>query len=834
MGINHSNMLSLLVISSIACAISLLITPMVKNLAIKYRIGDYPGKRKVHAGFIPRLGGTGIIAGFAISLVIAYLFAVVPPSSISISLPLVVLAALLIILLGVYDDIYGVGSLGKLIVQFAASGLVVYAELRLDYLSLPFIGSLSLGMLAVPLTFLWLIGVTNAINLLDGLDGLAAGVAAIVSASFFAIAVVNNDPLVMLTTASLFFACIGFLRYNFHPASIFMGDTGSLFLGFILACISLRVLQYPSEEIRQASLLVVVVTLAVPIVDTSVAFFRRLRKGMHPLKPDKEHIHHRLMDLGLTHRQTVVAIYAISVFNGVVAFLLARLENFYSAILLIVVFSSIFFGIRRLGYVEEMRLRRHEERPPIQPLSVARLIDKGVLAFGDAIAMLGAFAFAYWVRFHSGFVPVTTYVPFESYLIHPVVLLLGLYWLVIFLLAGLYEVPWDTSRVDYGLLILKSVAIGTILLFLITMDFSKVTAGGRLTTLLYGAAVAFFVAFARMTIIGIERRHEILGFRKRATLLVGTSATAAEIAKEIAQRPELRYNIVAVVDRNPTASTFESFPLAGDYEAIPQLVKQHNIEEVLVATGYDSKEEILNIIARCNGMVPSVKLAPESSFLLSGFRTEEVIGHPLIRLYPTNLNPWQRVAKRCIDLVVALLILIPFLPLWMLLGLLIKLDSPGPVFFTQERVGKKGRVFTLYKFRSMIHEAEKETGPVWATLGDRRVTRIGKFLRRLRLDEIPQLLNVLKGEMSLVGPRPERPFFVEQLDKEVDFYSRRLLIRPGITGWAQVKHRYDRSLDDVKQKIKYDLYYLENMSLRLDFKIIVRTVMVALSGKGTH
>ncbi|MDL1892908.1 sugar transferase, partial [Sphingobacteriales bacterium CHB3] len=294
------------------------------------------------------------------------------------------------------------------------------------------------------------------------------------------------------------------------------------------------------------------------------------------------------------------------------------------------------------------------------------------------------------------------------------------------------------------------------------------------------------------------------------------------------------YKLIGVVDKEPKQEKFKQYPVLGDPDAIPELVKKYNIEEVLIATGYDSREEILNIIARCNGMVPVVKLAPESMQVLSGFKTEEVIGHPLIRLYPTNLNTWQRIAKRWIDFIVAISVLVPFLPLWILIGIAIKLDSRGPIFFTQERVGKQGRLFNLYKFRSMIHDAERDTGPVWAAADDKRVTRVGRILRKLRLDEIPQFINVLKGEMSLVGPRPERPFFVEQLKAEVSFYTRRLLVRPGITGWAQVKHRYDASLDDVKQKIKYDLYYLENMSLTLDLKIILRTIIVALSGRGTH
>jgi lipopolysaccharide/colanic/teichoic acid biosynthesis glycosyltransferase len=163
--------------------------------------------------------------------------------------------------------------------------------------------------------------------------------------------------------------------------------------------------------------------------------------------------------------------------------------------------------------------------------------------------------------------------------------------------------------------------------------------------------------------------------------------------------------------------------------------------------------------------------------------------------------------------------------------LLIKLTSKGPVFYTQERVGRNGRLFNMYKFRSMTKDAE-EYGPEWAGEVDPRITRIGKIIRKLYLDEIPQMFNVLKNEMSIVGPRPERPHFVEMLKNEIPYYYKRLSVKPGITGWAQIKHKYDSSLDDVREKLKYDFFYIENMSLKLDFKIMVNTFLVVLFMKG--
>ena len=188
--------------------------------------------------------------------------------------------------------------------------------------------------------------------------------------------------------------------------------------------------------------------------------------------------------------------------------------------------------------------------------------------------------------------------------------------------------------------------------------------------------------------------------------------------------------------------------------------------------------------------------------------------------------------KRFMDLVLSVLFFVTGLPFYIIFGLLIKLDSKGPVLFKQIRAGLQNSSFLLYKFRSMGFHAEADTGPIWTVQNDPRITKVGRFLRRFRFDEFPQLFNVLKGEMSLVGPRPERPFFVEKLKQEYPFYLRRLKVRPGITGWAQIKHPYDEHLEDVREKLRYDFYYIENVGLWLDLKIIIRTVRVMLSGKG--
>ena len=269
----------------------------------------------------------------------------------------------------------------------------------------------------------------------------------------------------------------------------------------------------------------------------------------------------------------------------------------------------------------------------------------------------------------------------------------------------------------------------------------------------------------------------------------------------------------------------------GNETEISKIMKTEKITDVIIALDMPKPERIMNSIIEINGAPVSTKILPDMYEVVTGLaRTTQLVGVPLIDININIDTFYTRVLKRTLDITIAFIGILVCTPIWLLIGLFIKLDSKGPIFYFQSKLGKKEKYFNIIKFRSMIYNAESDTGPIWSNSKDIRITRVGKILRRLHIDETPQLLNILRGDMSVVGPRPERPFFVKKLKETYPFYGRRLKIRPGVTGWAQINQPFDTTIKDVHQKLKYDFYYIENLNLRLDFNIIFRTIWVVLRG----
>lgn len=324
---------------------------------------------------------------------------------------------------------------------------------------------------------------------------------------------------------------------------------------------------------------------------------------------------------------------------------------------------------------------------------------------------------------------------------------------------------------------------------------------------------------------------------KERVLILGSGQYAIECAREILRQEELGMEVVGFAGENPSMIGTKLFnpQIIGTVAELEELVDKNNISRIVVAledrrnklplkTLLDMKfkgiaiDDALSLLEKLTGKIYIDRLQPGWLIFAEGFRKSKFL-------------TWQ---KRLFDILFSLIGLIVTFPIALVVALLIKLDSKGPVLFKQERVGEKGKVFKIIKFRSMRADAEERIGPTWAKEKDDRVTRVGKYLRLFRLDEIPQFINVLRGDMSLVGPRPERPFFVADLSKEIPYYAQRHSVRPGITGWAQVKYQYGSSAEDAMEKLRYDLFYIKNMSPLFDLLIILLSLKVVLSGKGAR
>jgi sugar transferase (PEP-CTERM system associated) len=319
---------------------------------------------------------------------------------------------------------------------------------------------------------------------------------------------------------------------------------------------------------------------------------------------------------------------------------------------------------------------------------------------------------------------------------------------------------------------------------------------------------------------------------KERVLIVGTGHTARMLARQIGRQQNFAYRLVGFVDEGEDTTGVRQQDVLGHAPDIWRLVRERHVNRIVVGLsdrrGHLPIEQLLRAklsgvrvedatttYERLTGKILIDDLKPSWIIFSDGFRASRI----------------TRFVKRMLDLALAIIGLILAAPIMIVTALAIRFDSPGPVLYSQQRVGENGRVFTLHKFRSMRADAEGKT-PIWARDQDDRVTRVGRFIRLTRLDELPQLWNVMRGDMSFVGPRPERPFFVEQLSREIPYYQQRLSVKPGLTGWAQVKYRYGSSVEDAMEKLRYDLYYIKHMSIVFDLTIVLDTVKVILLRKG--
>jgi exopolysaccharide biosynthesis polyprenyl glycosylphosphotransferase len=460
----------------------------------------------------------------------------------------------------------------------------------------------------------------------------------------------------------------------------------------------------------------------------------------------------------------------------------------------------------------------------------------GVYLIIDALASNLAMLCAWFLRFQFAIIPVTKGTQqFENYVaLLPIVT-------VVFPLAfaaqGLYRVRTTRGRTEEWLSVAMSSVLGTVVLSGVLLWVRP--AGGsdlfysRATLLLFMLCAIVFVIIGRVFVrLAVERRHR-LGKDLDRVLIAGNGDLARAVVERMrAHRDQLGFRIVGYL-RNGDPAEVGELPCLGSIDDAERVIEQQRIDHVFVALPHASSQAMMALLDRLVRSCVSIHVVPDLlQFMVLRSRVEDIDGLPTINLSETPLEGWSRYVKRGFDLIVAGLALLVLAPFMGLLALIIWLEDGGPIFYRQVRMGLDGKPFEIVKFRSMRVGAEAATGAVWAEKDDPRRTRIGRWLRAWSLDELPQLWNVLMGDMSVVGPRPERPQFVEQFRAEFPHYMLRHKVRAGMTGWAQV-HGW-RGNTSIRMRIEHDLYYIENWSLMLDFKILFMTVVHGLKHENAY
>ena len=415
------------------------------------------------------------------------------------------------------------------------------------------------------------------------------------------------------------------------------------------------------------------------------------------------------------------------------------------------------------------------------------------------------------------------------------VIVIPLFWLMLHGLIGLYRNVYRKSRLREFLQVMTTSVFGVLILFFTLLLDDEVLEYRNyyqyvsvLFVLHFGLTAIFrFVLSSR---VAYQIKSRKIGF---PTILVGSGQRAQKIYDELisAKKSEGHF-FEGYVNINGEETSIDGLKKLGSKNNLIEIIKELKIKEVLIAIEENQKTEIAEILSILDGENIVIKVIPNLYQHLAGMvKMGNVFGAVLIEIKIDVLPPWQKFVKRLFDILTSVFILVLGFPFYLLIGLLVKFSSEGPMFFSQERIGLGGKPFNIFKYRSMRIDAEAE-GPQLSKENDPRITALGKLLRKTRIDEFPQFWNVLKGDMSLVGPRPERQFFINQITEKAPHYRRLHRIKPGITSWGQVKYGYAENVDEMLERLQYDLLYLENISIVLDLKILIYTVLIMFQARG--
>jgi Undecaprenyl-phosphate glucose phosphotransferase len=466
-------------------------------------------------------------------------------------------------------------------------------------------------------------------------------------------------------------------------------------------------------------------------------------------------------------------------------------------------------------------------------LKEKRRLFEVLFVIGDLITVSLAWCVAFWVRFESGWFLLDKGRPdFTDYI--SVLLLVVPVWGLVFRAVGLYKPMRGVREWRERMLLLYGNGIALVLLITLIFLFrEKTTPFSRAVFLWFGLFTVVFTLVERGLLRNLLRDVRRKGFNLRYMLIVGDGRVASDVVRRIRGQRELGIQLLGCVTKSgEPESGPEGAPVVEGYAGLGKLLRSLEVDQVLVALPLEDSLYLPQIMKEVAETIVDVKIVPDLyQFVRVGGTIEEFDGLPVIGIQGSSLEGLGRIIKRILDVMMALLLFVALLPFLLLLALAIKCTSRGPIFYVQERVSIDGTRFSIYKFRTMVVSAERN-GPGWTKPSDARITRLGRFLRKTSLDELPQLINVLRGDMSIVGPRPERPVYIQEFRTRIPGYMLRHKVPAGITGWAQVHGwRGDTSID---KRIEFDLQYIENWSLWLDFKILLLTLLRGFRNKNAY
>jgi exopolysaccharide biosynthesis polyprenyl glycosylphosphotransferase len=461
---------------------------------------------------------------------------------------------------------------------------------------------------------------------------------------------------------------------------------------------------------------------------------------------------------------------------------------------------------------------------------------RGILALviiADSIALSVAFLLFYTIRVNSGIFYDLASFPLLDVL--QLTFYMLVFWMILFWFSGIYIAIHNRALFDEYYSVLKMVVIGAFIIFAAVYFGTGSSGGGShrfISILIYFLLVAGMMGLGRALVRGVVRRLRRRGIGLRRTIIVGDSSRSRQLLEMFSTSPELGYAVIGTVTTTaPASDEFRRLSI-GSVDEIDRIIALQKVEVTVL--GMERERDLVQwLMTETTVPDTTIKIIPDLYDIVSGqARAQHLYGMPLIEVNPRIMPAWEQHLKRMLDISFSFAVIVVGLPFWLLTALAIKLEDRGPIFYSQERMGLGGKTFMVHKFRSMRPDAER-TGISWTSVNDPRVTTLGRILRRFHIDEVPQFWNVLIGSMSLVGPRPERPFYVEKYSQLIPSYPRRLRVKPGLTGWNQVvQGEITETVEFVQERLRQDFFYIENMSLRLDIEIVFRTIIRVLQRKG--